>query len=89
MLIDLRFTNGLHLGRINWIVEPMGAQSFWIGFIVGLSSAALLLGVRLRWMHQRPEVQLNFSRNLFKSQQSLAFDRTEPQSGILLYKPTQ
>ncbi|WP_243977050.1 MATE family efflux transporter [Vibrio natriegens] len=53
---------GYILGRTNWIVEPMGAQGFWIGFIVGLSSAALLLGVRLRWMHhQKPEVQLNFS----------------------------
>ncbi|WP_319554291.1 MATE family efflux transporter [Vibrio sp.] len=53
---------GYILGRTNWIVEPMGAQGFWIGFIIGLSSAALLLGVRLRWMHhQKPEVQLNFS----------------------------
>lgn len=53
---------GYVLGRTDWIVEPMGAQGFWIGFIIGLSSAALLLGVRLRWMHhQKPEVQLNFS----------------------------
>ncbi|MBR9787640.1 MAG: MATE family efflux transporter [Vibrionaceae bacterium] len=53
---------GYILGRTNWIVEPMGAQGFWIGFIIGLSSAALLLGIRLRWMHhQKPEVQLNFS----------------------------
>ncbi|MDV6251002.1 MATE family efflux transporter [Vibrio sp. EA2] len=53
---------GYILGRTNWIVEPMGAQGFWIGFIIGLSTAALLLGVRLRWMHhQKPEVQLNFS----------------------------
>ncbi len=53
---------GYILGRTDWIVEPMGAQGFWIGFIVGLSSAALLLGVRLHWMHhQKPEVQLNFS----------------------------
>lgn len=54
---------GYVLGRTDWIVEPMGAQGFWLGFIIGLSSAALLLGIRLRWMHrQDPEVQLNFSQ---------------------------
>jgi MATE family multidrug resistance protein len=54
---------GYVLGRTDWIVEPMGAQGFWLGFIIGLSSAAFLLGIRLRWMHrQDPEVQLNFSQ---------------------------
>jgi MATE family multidrug resistance protein len=54
---------GYILGRTNWIVEPMGAQGFWLGFIIGLTSAAILLGVRLRWMHhQEPQVQLNFSQ---------------------------
>ncbi|MDF5462904.1 MATE family efflux transporter, partial [Vibrio parahaemolyticus] len=53
---------GYVLGRTDWIVEPMGAQGFWLGFIIGLSSAAFMLGVRMRWMHrQEPEVQLNFS----------------------------
>jgi MATE family multidrug resistance protein len=37
----------------------MGAHGFWMGFIIGLSSAAIMLGVRLRWMHkQTDDVQL-------------------------------
>ena len=46
----------------DWIVEPMGAHGFWIGFITGLSSAAVMLGLRLRWMHKQPEeVQLKLA----------------------------
>ncbi|MEF1290360.1 MATE family efflux transporter [Vibrio sp. M260118] len=57
---------GLPLGYIlamtDWIVEPMGAHGFWVGFIIGLSTAALLLGVRLHWMHKQSDtVQLTFS----------------------------
>ncbi|KAB0303705.1 MATE family efflux transporter [Vibrio fortis] len=52
---------GYILGMTDWIVEPMGAHGFWTGFIVGLSSAALLLGLRLRWMHKQDDtVQLAF-----------------------------
>ncbi len=44
------------------IVEPMGAKGFWIGFIIGLSSAALMLGLRLRWVHkQDDEMQMHFA----------------------------
>ncbi|ODY31175.1 MATE family efflux transporter [Vibrio parahaemolyticus] len=58
----LGLPTGYILGRTDWIVEPMGAQGFWLGFIIGLTAAALMLGVRLRWMHrQEPDVQLNFS----------------------------
>nr|WP_282437322.1 MATE family efflux transporter [Vibrio amylolyticus] len=53
---------GYILAMTDWIVEPMGAHGFWIGFIVGLSSAAILLGIRLHWMHKQDEdVQLTFS----------------------------
>lgn len=53
---------GYILGMTDWIIEPMGAHGFWTGFIVGLSSAALLLGLRLRWMHkQEDSVQMAFS----------------------------
>ncbi|MCG7496439.1 MATE family efflux transporter [Vibrio sp. Of7-15] len=44
---------GYVLGMTDWIVEPMGAYGFWIGFIVGLSTAAVLLGLRLRWIHKQ------------------------------------
>ena len=54
--------SGYILGMTDWIVEPMGAQGFWIGFIVGLTSGALMLGYRLHWMHNQPDtVQLSFS----------------------------
>ena len=31
----------------------MGPQGFWIGFIVGLTGAALMLGARLRHIYGR------------------------------------
>ncbi len=53
---------GYILGMTDWIVEPMGAHGFWYGFIIGLSSAAIMLGVRLHWMHKQPEsIQLELS----------------------------
>jgi MATE family multidrug resistance protein len=53
---------GYVLAMTDFIVEPMGASGFWIGFIVGLSSAALMLGIRLHWMHQQTDsVQLDFA----------------------------
>ncbi|MEZ8823838.1 MATE family efflux transporter [Vibrio amylolyticus] len=57
----LGLPSGYILGMTDWIVEPMGAHGFWIGFIIGLSAGALMLGIRLRWMHkQEEEVQLAF-----------------------------
>jgi len=45
---------GVILGLTNWVTAtPMAAAGFWIGFIVGLSAAALLLGARLYYI-QRP-----------------------------------
>ncbi len=38
---------GYVLGMKDWIVKPMGAHGFWIGFIIGLTSAAIMLGMRL------------------------------------------
>lgn len=33
--------------------EPMGVHGYWIGLIAGLSTAALLLGWRLKWISQK------------------------------------
>jgi MATE family multidrug resistance protein len=41
-------TVGYVLGRTNLVVPAMGAAGFWIGFISGLSVAAVLLSVRLK-----------------------------------------
>ncbi|MGY3569817.1 MATE family efflux transporter [Vibrio paucivorans] len=58
----LGLPTGYILGMTDWVVEPMGAHGFWIGFIVGLSSAALMLGIRLRWMHKQDDsTQLEFA----------------------------
>lgn len=49
---------GVILGRTNWITaEPMSAAGFWIGFIVGLSAAAVLLGARLYYIQRGNYIQ--------------------------------
>ena len=46
-------TVGLVLGTTNWIVPKMGPYGFWIGFIIGLSTAAVLLAWRLKVIQSR------------------------------------
>ena len=47
---------GFILARTDWVVPMMGAAGFWIGLIAGLSSAAVLLGLRLRHRLAQPLV---------------------------------
>ena len=47
-------TIGCILGLTDWIVPKMAAAGFWIGFICGLSCAAVLLGLRLKYIQSRP-----------------------------------
>ncbi|MDW6004058.1 MATE family efflux transporter [Vibrio mangrovi] len=47
---------GCILALTDWIVEPMGVAGFWIGFIIGLSSAALMLGARLTWIFKQHDI---------------------------------
>ncbi|UAA40540.1 MATE family efflux transporter [Paraneptunicella aestuarii] len=44
---------GYILAMTDWIVPAMAAKGFWIGFIVGLTAAALLLGMRLLWTQHK------------------------------------
>ncbi|HBY84636.1 MAG TPA: MATE family efflux transporter, partial [Colwellia sp.] len=44
---------GLILGVTDWIVPRIGPYGFWIGFIVGLTTAAILLAWRLQIIQQR------------------------------------
>ncbi|MGE6264929.1 MATE family efflux transporter [Aeromonas media] len=44
---------GMILGLTDWMVPRMGPQGFWVGFIVGLTGAALMLGARLRFIYGR------------------------------------
>ncbi|MHC6527305.1 MATE family efflux transporter [Vibrio sp. V39_P1S14PM300] len=58
----LGLPSGYILALTDWITQPMGAKGFWIGFIIGLSAAALMLSVRLLWMHKQPDdTQLTFA----------------------------
>lgn len=49
------FGLGCVLGLTDWLVAPMGAQGFWIGIIIGLTVAAVLLGRLLVWQLKRME----------------------------------
>lgn len=49
------FGLGCVLGLTDWLVAPMGAQGFWVGIIIGLTVAAILLGRLLVWQLKRIE----------------------------------
>lgn len=49
----LGLPTGVILGLTDWFFPKMGPTGFWIGFIVGLSSAALMLGTRLSVIFRR------------------------------------
>lgn len=46
-------TIGLILGLTDWIIEPIGPYGFWIGFISGLTTAAVFLAWRLKVIQKR------------------------------------
>jgi MATE family multidrug resistance protein len=50
---------GLVLGLTDWIIPKIGPYGFWIGFISGLSTAALLLGWRLKIIQNRYSLNSN------------------------------
>jgi MATE family multidrug resistance protein len=50
-------TVGLILGITDWIVPKMGPYGFWIGFITGLTTAAVLLAWRLNIIQKRLAVK--------------------------------
>ena len=39
---------GYILGLTDWVVSPMGPRGFWIGLIVGLTTAAIFLCIRVK-----------------------------------------
>lgn len=48
------FSVGYTLALTDFIVPRMGPAGFWIGFIVGLTSAAILFVLRIRWIQKQP-----------------------------------
>ena len=49
----LGLPSGMILGLTDWVVPRMGPQGFWVGFIIGLTGAALMLGARLKVIYGR------------------------------------
>jgi MATE family multidrug resistance protein len=47
---------GLILGMTDWIIPAIGPYGFWIGFISGLTAAAVLLAWRLNIVQKRVEL---------------------------------
>ena len=49
---------GLPIGYIlaltDWVVEPMGPAGFWTGFIIGLTSSAIMMMWRMRYLQRQP-----------------------------------
>lgn len=50
----LGLPSGYILGLTDWIVEPMGPAGFWYGFIIGLTSAAVMVGLRINYIQAQP-----------------------------------
>ncbi|CCQ11951.1 Multi antimicrobial extrusion protein (Na(+)/drug antiporter), MATE family of MDR efflux pumps [Pseudoalteromonas luteoviolacea B = ATCC 29581] len=42
------FSLGFVLAKTDWLMQPLGAAGFWIGIIVGLSTAAVMLLISVR-----------------------------------------
>ena len=60
---------GLILGITDWIVPKMGPYGFWIGFIVGLTTAAILLAWRLSIIQNRFKNHIIIQGNTNKNSQ--------------------
>nr|WP_233148890.1 MdtK family multidrug efflux MATE transporter [Shimwellia pseudoproteus] len=45
---------GYTLALTDWVVPRMGPAGFWIGFIIGLTSAAIMMMLRMRWLQRQP-----------------------------------
>ncbi|MBF9000518.1 MATE family efflux transporter [Vibrio nitrifigilis] len=67
---------GYILGLTNWVVPAMGAQGFWIGFIIGLSSAAVMLGHRLYWVQHRGGAQSLGYTDRHDAEMNMPFERS-------------
>lgn len=51
----LGLPSGYILALTHLVVDPMGPAGFWIGFIIGLTSAAILMMLRVHWLQRQPE----------------------------------
>ncbi|WP_213989636.1 MATE family efflux transporter [Sodalis sp. dw_96] len=49
---------GYILALTDYAVPAMGPSGFWIGFIIGLTSAAIMMSMRIRWLQRQPPLQI-------------------------------
>lgn len=54
----LGLPSGYILALTDWVVEPMGPAGFWTGFIIGLTSAAIMMMLRMRWLQRQPSITI-------------------------------
>lgn len=54
----LGLPSGYVLALTDLVVEPMGPAGFWMGFIIGLTSAAVMMMLRMRWLQRQPSVTI-------------------------------
>lgn len=47
--------SGYLLGRTDYFVTAMGPAGFWIGFILGLTAAAIMMGIRIAWIQRQSD----------------------------------
>ena len=50
----LGLPSGYILALTDWVVPAMGPAGFWIGFIIGLTSSAVMMVWRMRRMQRQP-----------------------------------
>lgn len=51
----LGLPTGYILALTDYVGPAMGPKGFWIGFIIGLSAAAVGMATRIMWIHKQPE----------------------------------
>lgn len=49
---------GYVLALTDLIVDRMGPAGFWTGFIIGLTSAAMMMMLRMRWLQRQPSITI-------------------------------
>lgn len=54
----LGLPSGYILALTDWVVDPMGPAGFWTGFIIGLTSAAIMMMLRMRWLQRQPSITI-------------------------------
>lgn len=51
----LGLPSGYVLALTDWVVQPLGPAGFWCGFIIGLTSAAVMMIWRMRRLQKMPD----------------------------------